>query len=147
LAQEYKLVSPYKDTRWFDGEITQNKIIRTPGLYWATITDSSGCEISDSIFIDFPKKIYIPNSFSPNGDRNNDCFKIYLSDDDEVVNFKLLIFDRWGSNIFYTSNPEDCWDGKYKLNESVEGVYVYFLDVETRSCGRSVIKGDLTLLR
>ncbi len=72
----------------------------------------------------------IPNLFSPNGDNKSDVFKI--SGIEGFPNFKLQIYDRWGSKVYEYSNNGRTepiwWDGKRNGNPVPEGVYYYTLD-------------------
>lgn len=52
--------------------------------------------------------IYIPNTFTPNGDGKNDVF---MPVGEYVENFHLWIFDRWGNLIFETTDITKGWDG------------------------------------
>ena len=71
-----------------------------------------------------------PNLFSPNSDGKSDVFKILGIED--YPNFILNIVDRWGGKIFSYKNQgkinPDWWDGTYKGQPAVEGVYFYTLD-------------------
>ncbi len=72
----------------------------------------------------------IPNLFSPNDDGQSDYFKI--SGLEAYPNFKIKIYDRWGSEVYTyenngSTNP-DWWDGMYKESPAPEGVYYYNLD-------------------
>jgi gliding motility-associated-like protein len=72
----------------------------------------------------------IPNLFSPNNDGQSDVFRIGgLAD---FPNFKLVIIDRWGGEIYNYSNngslSPQWWDGTKNGNPVIEGVYFYTLD-------------------
>ena len=72
----------------------------------------------------------IPNLFSPNNDGLSDTFAI--SGMQDFPEFKIVIFDRWGSEVHNYSNngnlSPDWWDGTYKNQPVPEGVYFYTLD-------------------
>jgi len=72
----------------------------------------------------------IPNLFSPNNDGQSDVFRIGGLED--FPNFKLVIFDRWGGEIYnYNNNGNSSpkwWDGTRNGNPVLEGVYFYLLD-------------------
>ncbi len=72
----------------------------------------------------------IPNLFSPNSDGLSDTFVIKRLDG--FPNFKMVIMDRWGSEVFNYSNNgrinPTWWDGTYKGNPVIEGVYFYTID-------------------
>lgn len=71
-----------------------------------------------------------PNLFSPNGDGQSDVFRI--GNLDNFPNFKLIIFDRWGGEIYnYNNNGRanpQWWDGTKDGEPVIEGVYFYELD-------------------
>jgi len=81
-----------------------------------SVTDENGCtaEKGRMVVIKNPEmQIYIPNSFTPNFDGENDVFKptgLYITDED----YLLEIFNRWGEMVFRTTNPEEGWDGTFK---------------------------------
>ncbi len=55
--------------------------------------------------------LYVPNAFTPDGDYINETFRI-VGNGIQAEGFLLIIYDRWGMEIFRTTNPEDFWDGK-----------------------------------
>lgn len=66
--------------------------------------------------------VYVPNTFSPNGDGFNDVFLPVLSGD--IEKYDLFVFDRWGALIFSTNQTDKAWDGtkdgvKYPLDTYV----------------------------
>lgn len=73
------------------------------------------------------KLMYIPNAFSPNGDGNNDTFIISISDRLCMGKLTLMIYDRWGEELYSTSGTNLLWDGKYKGTAVPAGIYVYIL--------------------
>jgi gliding motility-associated-like protein len=54
--------------------------------------------------------VFIPNMFTPNGDKRNDTWKPEMSEYSKE-GYQLSIFDRWGQRIFYTTDTEEKWDG------------------------------------
>jgi gliding motility-associated-like protein len=70
--------------------------------------------------------IYIPNSFTPNGNGTNENFGIYTAQ--TCLEGELFIFNNWGEQIYYTNQPfTDFWNGKYKDEKVPVGVYAYRL--------------------
>lgn len=146
-AYEYTLKSPSEQTVWFDNSIGLMKKVNKPGVYWASIIGANGCEIIDTVFVQFNIKSYMPNVFSPNGDGINDCFNPFFSQADEIAQYRFSVFDRWGNHIFTTSDTTDCWNGESKGKVCTNGVYVYFLEITTENCGKTISKGDITLVK
>ena len=90
--------------------------------------------------------IFIPNSFSPNYDDVNDCFQVVSSQ--PLKNFHCKIFNRWGQLIFETQDPNQCWNGNYRNSDKPAPMETYFYLVEIQTkCGKTIKKGDITLLR
>jgi|SRR6056300_582306 gliding motility-associated-like protein len=71
------------------------------------------------------QEVYIPNSFSPNGDGLNDIWKPVFSDTLSVKQYDLQIFDRNGVLVFWTNDPTDGWDGL-----PFDTTYVYTLTMK-----------------
>ena len=72
--------------------------------------------------------VYIPNTFTPNGDGKNDLFGPEFIGD--PVFFDFLIFDRWGHVIFETHDKNVKWNGTFKNQDKEpikQDVYVYKL--------------------
>jgi gliding motility-associated-like protein len=122
-------------------------------IYTLTATTDNGCEASDQFSITVAKErpIFIPNVFTPNGDGDNDLFKVYSGEGVEEIK-KFKIFDRWGALVYEAQNLgndiEDFgWDGSLKGKNMTEGVYVYFLEVLYIDGKSEIIRGDVTLIR
>ena len=113
------------------GEITYNNgnsiTIQWPNEVGTYIifayTTRFGCEGDTSyhevIIQDCPYlQLFIPNSFTPNGDNNNETFYVHGADKEEIKS--LVIYNRWGERVYETFNNTP-WDGK---NCQI-GVYSY----------------------
>lgn len=71
-----------------------------------------------------PRKVYLPNAFSPNGDGKNDLFRI-LPLEERISFTRLEVFDRWGQPIFAGDNLE-AWDGRSTSGILLDpGAYTY----------------------
>ena len=66
--------------------------------------------------------IYIPNSFTPNGDGLNDTFGAY---GEAIREFKMQVYNRWGQMIFESNNVSNQWDGTHLGEKVPQGSYVY----------------------
>jgi len=66
--------------------------------------------------------IYIPNSFTPNGDGINDTFGIQ---GEAIKDFTMQVYDRWGEKIFESKNYDERWDGTFEGVKAPQGTYVY----------------------
>ncbi len=91
--------------------------------------------------------IFIPNTFTPNGDGNNDLFRIF-GNLPALKYMDIAIYDRIGEKVFESNDLQFTWDGRYKGKLMQPGVFVYtmrvvFLDNHTEK----IYKGSLTLLK
>lgn len=68
-------------------------------------------------------EIYLPNTFSPDGDELNPIFQVVT--DCELSDFEFLIFNRWGEVIFESSSINEGWDGTYLGKHVQDGTYTW----------------------
>jgi gliding motility-associated-like protein len=121
--------------------------------YKVTVEDENGCRATEQVLVRVRKDrpVFVPNSFSPNGDGRNERFTLFAGPDIVLVN-RLAIFDRWGELLFENENflpgeLEAGWDGTYRNKKMTPGVYVYHIEL-TRIDGEILIlKGGLSLIR
>jgi len=124
------------------------------GCYYVTAIDSFDNESVASnlacIDVDSCIPYSLPNVFTPNGDGINDLFIPYPYD--LVEKIEIQIFNRWGTLVFKTEDPDVLWDGKDIISKQdcSQGVYFYVCDVyEYRLEGIKVrtLQGTVTLYR
>ena len=114
-----------------------------------TVTNEFGC--SDTyvvpVTINGVHSVYAPNAFTPDGDAINDVF-LPIIRDDVSRDHDLRIFDRWGSEVFQSSDPTIGWDGAVDDAEPKTDVYVWKLRSRNGVDGiMRVYTGHVTLLR
>ncbi len=88
--------------------------------------------------------VYIPNSFTPNGDGRNEIFN---ASGDYISTFDMKIFDRWGNLVYHSTNSENGWNGAKNGTQLQEDVYVYVINVTDPQRNPYSYKGTVTLLR
>lgn len=118
-------------------------------LFTLVVTDTFGCreEIQFQLTIREPDiEIYIPNTFTPNGDGINDGFTLFSNAIFQEVD--LMIFDRWGSRVFYTNsispnNESSGWDGTIRGRPADSGVYIYSFRLYYADGSTETVKGDV----
>ncbi len=108
----------------FDDPLSESPWVRPEQTttYTVTITDSLGCTKTDAVTITVTGSLYLPNTFTPNGDGFNDGFGALGKD---IRDFELLVFNRWGELIWRTEQLQGRWDGTYKGRESPIDTYVW----------------------
>lgn len=121
-------------------------------VYRVDFTDSNGCTNRGFITVIVICKnanVFIPNTFSPNGDGSNDRFYPRGTGLDRV---KLIrIFNRWGEIVFEKkdfpiNDALSGWDGTYKGNKAKADVYVYQLEVFCENGDLIRLNGNIALI-
>jgi large repetitive protein len=74
--------------------------------------------------------VWVPNTFTPDGDEFNNQFKPVFSKDRMIEDYNLMIFNRWGELIFESHDPEIGWDGTYHAEFVKDGTYTWTIDVK-----------------
>ncbi len=122
-------------------------------LYQVVGTDTiTNCQTFDEklVTVEKQRNVYIPNSFSPNGDGLNDLFSVATGEDVEAI-LSLKIFNRWGAQVYNRENirPNELvgWDGNAGTKKSENGVYVFVSEVLFKDGFKQTYRGDLTLIR
>lgn len=142
--------------QWSPADALSNGGIRNPiarptttTTYYLTAENAAGCIAKDSItvradFADTGGSFLLPDMFTPNGDGLNDCFGIshWLG----VRNVTMLIYDRWGVEVFRSHDPQACWDGTFKGKRLTPDVFVYLITGEA-ACGKILKKGTISLVK
>ena len=138
----------YNSYSWSTGATQSNITISAPGQYWLRATDASGCTGTDTITI-YPKQcmigVYIPTAFTPNGDGKNDSFKAIVFG--KLKSFKLRVFDRSGTLIFETIDPDHEWNGLYKGVSFTTATFVWYCTYQLEDQKQGYQKGTVTLIR
>ena len=88
--------------------------------------------------------LIIPNVFTPNKDGINDSFGPVGYG---IKTYNLLIFNRWGEQLFNSNSLESKWDGQYNGVACAEGVYFFIIEAVSNSGRDYNFNGTLQLLR
>jgi len=115
--------------------------------YVVTVTDAtSGCSTNLSVTVTVEKddNLFVPSAFSPNGDGYNDL--LYFRGNN-LGALKFSVFDRWGTKVFETTNPDKGWDGMYKNKKAAAGVYTYVAEITFDGGTAVTLKGKTSLIR
>jgi gliding motility-associated-like protein len=120
------------------------------GNYCITFTSANqiGCTYASSVCVQVLPEFtfFVPNSFTPDNDGRNDVFTGYGSN---FKGFEMLIYDRWGQQIYYSNDYEKPWDGKVPgKNEPLQiDVYIYKISVQDFTDSKHVFTGQVSLIR
>ena len=121
--------------------------------YKIAVANAGGCtaEALVNIFVICDgANVYIPNTFSPNGDGNNEVFFPRGTGLFSIKNIK--IFNRWGEQVFerynFKANNESAgWDGTFKGQKLMPDVYVYIMDIQCENNAILTYKGNVALIK
>ncbi len=116
------------------------------GSYSLQITDANNCKNDFTVFIpdNGDGTLYIPNTFTPNGDKVNDIWNAVATC---VKSYNCIIYSRWGNKIVELTDINIGWDGTYKNGPVADGVYVYILELETYNKTTIKKSGHISLFR
>ena len=114
--------------------------------YCVAGTDINGCKavMCLNVVVENICDIFIPDAFSPNGDGQNDEFKVYSHC---IADLTLQVFDRWGNLVFTGSGLSAAWDGSYGGKLMNTGSYVYQLQYTLSNGKKTKTKGNFSLMR
>ena len=114
-------------------------------IYTVTYVDTNGCRAKDYVNVYYKPTLYIPNTFTPNGDEHNGVFKVYGGN---IGAFRLDIYNRWGEKIYTFHSIHDYWDGSYKGLVCPDGTYVWKARYTNREETEAYeLTGHINLLR
>ncbi|MEX1190893.1 MAG: choice-of-anchor L domain-containing protein [Brumimicrobium sp.] len=125
-----------------------NNTFTEPGEYEVELiaTDNKGCvdSITKVITVLDEFYLYIPNTFTPDGNRFNNTFKVSSIN---VVDFNIRIFNRWGEQVFESKDKNFEWDGTYRGEEVPDGTYVWKIYYRSVNDDEEEMNGHVTILR
>jgi gliding motility-associated-like protein len=121
------------------------------GVYSVTlkVTTNNNCmdlyQKESSVIVESSGKIEYPNVFSPYAKISEN--KVFLPAVlDNVLEYHLMIFNRWGEMVFESFHQDIGWDGTYKGKVAKQDVYMWKV-IGKYANGKSFMKtGDVTLL-
>ncbi len=128
------------DYRWNNGSTTNSSIYYEEST--ATLTVITKCDtLQATTEIEENEceepEVYIPNSFTPNGDGLNEYFEIVNLPADN----SLKVFNRWGEMIYEAAPYRNDWDGTLRTGEkALDGIYIFQLRYHWRN--KEVLKHD-----
>lgn len=112
--------------------------------YTVTLTAGNGCTATAKVTIVLTGTLFVPNTFTPNGDGTNDLFGAYGS---EIATLQLFVFDRWGELIFSSDSMDRRWDGTYKGRPAQVDTYVWKVEATELSGRQYQAVGHVNLVR
>lgn len=168
---QYSLNPFYSDatssTIWTPADNLDNAFLANPTAtildnvcYEVAATSIYGCKDTAQICIQAfceASQVFIPNSFTPDGNGMNDYFYVTATGIQKITSFR--IFNRWGQVVFEragfvpppyksaTFNPALAWDGKFKGVLAPTDAYVYTCEVMCANGTKYTYTGTVTLIK
>jgi gliding motility-associated-like protein len=107
-----------------------------------------GCLDTFTAIIRLPLFFYVPNTFTPDGSKNNNTFHPVYSDLTKITQFTFRIFNRWGQLIWESIDPTDQWDGSFNQTPCQDGTYTWYIEFSTLSDSKPTkVHGHVNLIR
>lgn len=132
---------------WSNGETAPSITVTESGLYSVTASNYA-CERTEAIAVPFcPLNILLPNAITPSrSDGLNDALFLSEYAKNEIGDFSIAIFNRWGEQVFYSEDKNFRWDGRKDGKLMVNVVYNYLIRCTDRNGKPYVYKGSVTVL-
>jgi gliding motility-associated-like protein len=116
--------------------------------YTVTAYDINGCSARDAVKVKLFQSdpdILVPSAFTPNADGKNDIIKPILIGISKLHYFS--IFNRWGQQVFATSEIGKGWDGLFNGVKQPSGTYVFSTEA-VDFLGKTIAKkGTIVMIR
>ena len=117
---------------------------------YKVVVSKKGCKEEKTIRINVDNvncgepNIFVPNAFTPNNDGNNDVLKVRGR---WISKLQFVVYNRWGQEMFTTTDLNNGWNGVFKGNEVAPDVYNYFLQVTCLDNKIFTKRGNTTLIK
>lgn len=122
------------------------------GEYVITLiaNNSTNCPDTSYVLIAVHEEllIYVPNTFTPDGDQYNNVFQPVFTSGFDPNDYHLTIFNRWGETLFESHNDKEGWDGTYGGRMAKEGTYLWKIEFAVKHTDeRKLFTGHVTVLK
>jgi len=138
----------FKSYYWYPtGETSETIYATVAEQYVVIVTDTNNCINKDTTLVEEKcgTKMYIPNAFTPNGDGINDIFYAYSR---SSQSFEMKIYNRWGEQIFSTTDILKGWDGTFQNIPCISDTYVWQINYTLKGATSSqTASGNVQLLK
>ena len=120
-----------------------------PGVYSVKLIafdTATGCKdsVTRLVSVRVHENLFVPTGFSPNDDGVNDVFTLTF---ENVTEFHMTIWSRWGEIVYETNNPVVVWDGSYKGKPLQQDVYPFVIIARGFHGTKLYRKGTITIVR
>ena len=139
----------YLSYEWSTGAASPFIKVQTPGVYYLKVTDNNGCTGTDFTVVVAKTNcltgVFIPTAFSPDNNGVNDKFKPLIFG--TPLQYKLVVYNRFGSIVFETTNPHLGWYGTIKGIRQENSSFVWTCSYQLEGGIPRNEKGTVVLVR
>jgi gliding motility-associated-like protein len=138
---------------WNNDSLSRILILQAPGDYSVSITTDKGCvsEFETTVRQECIEALYVPNSFTPDGDGINDVWFVFGVN---IVSYHLQLYNRMGEMFYESFDLSKPWLGQRRDgNEYVDSeVYAYsiryqIVEEDGALSEEKTVQGFVTLIR
>lgn len=143
-GESWQVALPGSDFSWQDGNTDNPRVLTSAGSY---IASNNNCLAPVAHEYNLEReacrcKVFLPNSFSPNGDDIND--RLDLFSNCAVQHLETQIFSRWGDLVYEsTGGASASWDGRCAGEFCPPGLYVARIQYQLQDESGIVEQGSL----
>jgi len=105
--------------------------------------------LCQDVFIENILQVFIPNTFTPDGDGLNDVFMPVINGEFQG-SLRFWVFNRWGDTVFYTEEVGKAWTGGYDGASYYiqDGYYMWRVEVDSLETGKTkTFEGNVFIIR
>jgi gliding motility-associated-like protein len=138
---------------WSNDSLSRIVILQEPGTYGVTIITERGCtaNFETTVKQECIEALYVPNSFTPDGDGINDAWFVYGVN---IMNYHLQLYNRMGEMFYESYDLSKPWlgqrrDGNQYVDSEVYPYIIRYQVVEENGAlsTEQTVKGFVTLIR
>ena len=122
-------------------------VFSDPGMYdvMLIVADSNNCidSVSHFITVYYDFILYVPNTFTPNGDGKNEVFTPKGFRMGKYQSYEFIVYDRWGSKIYRTDKAGEGWDGE----NAIAGKYAWVIIITDEMGALQTKMGEVLLIK
>ena len=137
--------TPYCDYLWQDGSTQPVYVVRGPGTYSVEVSNKCFSHW-DAVNVNYKRceqELYLPNAFTPDRNGHNEVFLPVFSYPDEIEEYRMDIYNRWGTLVFRTEEKAYGWDGA----NAIDGIYAVTVRYKSRGEKPKTVTGSVTVMR
>jgi gliding motility-associated-like protein len=114
-------------------------------------TSDHGCidTAMATVYVEEDLIYYVPNTFTPDGDGNNEVFRPVITSGMDPNYYHFYIYNRWGEAVFESQDIEDGWDGTVHGLVAQDGTYTWKIEFKSTVKRRvdNVVTGHVNILK